>query len=471
MNTTTAKRLLLPTVLAFALILTWANNSYADLTITNAAPPPEDKKQGYIDNSTVTFAVTSGQAQTATKPTVSRAMRRVELAVNDKSIVVQNSGDKELYVKGQSPSGAITVLSEQDYKVIQQAEKSLTQLKPGNTADELHEAVGTALSLLSAWPRNMPLLIWQDGKQKIYAIDSASVFNELLTAKSSEKSRQAKSVDKAILDRPDALQLPEIQPLQPLPLLEVEPKAGASAANINEKADGAPDSDSSRSLCNKMGVRVQGSYPLIESTFSFPFTEVVGTDTYKAKVGGEQCLSRCGGGCVDSVTGANGFGKNAYSQDCLDHDICVGRRGNGAFCNFIFSDAANDFFATPCSHDLFLQNIVVSNDKSATSQASDLSSQENLFVIFTVKNNGKTKLPHNKIFFDISVDGEKKSTRQLAKVLNGSEAARYFYRIGNAKDYAPGKHRVSIQINAKNLIETKIENNFVRKSFTLIRGS
>lgn len=461
MNTTTIKRLL------FALALAWANHSVADLVITNTAPPPDDIKQGYIDNTSVNFVVTSGQSQSAAKPRASRAMRRVELAINDKSIVVQNSGDQELYVKGQAASGAITTLSEQDYQAIQQAEKSLAKLRPGNTADELHEAVGTALSLLAAWPRNMPLLIWQDGKQKLYAIDNKSVYTESLTAKSAPGKRQAKNADKSILDKPDQLQLPEIQPLQPLLLLDVEPGAAASAASISEKADGAPDSDSSRSLCAKMGARVQGSYPLISTTFSFPFTEVVGNDKYKAKVGGEQCLARCGGGCVDSVTGANGFGKNAYSQDCLDHDICVGRRGNGEFCNFIFSDAANDFFATPCSHDLVLQNMVVSNNTTATSQAADISSQENLFVIFTIKNNGKTKLPHNKIYFDIAVDGEKKSTRQLAKVLNGGEAARFFYRIANANGLAPGKHRVSILIDAKNLIETKIANNFVRKPFTL----
>jgi hypothetical protein len=467
------KMKLLKFLLSFAIIsMAWVNYCLADIIVTETSAAPEDVKKGYIQNTPVTFTVINGQTQTdsttANSNSETRVMRRVELGVNDKKIIVQNSDDRELYVLGEDAFGSIATFNEQDLKTLQQG---LINLAPGvgDTPDELHEAIDIALRLLTSWPRKMPLLIWQDGKQKLYAIGPDTVMSEPYNSINATRHSQAKSVDSAILKSPDAyLQFPKIQPLVPS-ALEVDDSSAKTLekSKATTKALGDSSSDTSQSLCTKIGNKVQGSYPLISTTFSPPFAEVDGTESYKVRVGGEQCLGRCGGECVDSVVGVTGFGKNSYSRDCLDHDICVSRRGEtSSACNFIFSDASNDFFSSSCKHDLVIQNMVVSNDSSATTQAS-VSSQENLFVVFTVKNNAKHRLPHNNIFFDISVDGDRQSTRQLAKVLKGFEANRYFYRIANAGQLNPGLHKVSIQINTKSLIQSNTSNDFIRKAFTL----
>jgi hypothetical protein len=452
------------------LSITWANYCYADLIVTGTAFPPKDQKQGYIENSPVTFTVINGQAETITKlgvkAPVNRTMRRVLLNINGKKILIQNSADNELYVKGQDQSGSIVNLENQDYAAIQQALKNLGKLHKGNNANELHEAVGLALSLLASWPQAMPLLIWQDDKQNISALDANSVILEDKKIKSSAKKTR---INKVVLQHPDEhLKLPEILPLQPMALPQAAPTPEASAAAVTAQALGASSSDSSISLCSKMGTTMTASYPLISTSFLPPFVKVVGTEKYSAIVGGVQCLARCGGGCVDSVVGVSGFGKNAYSQDCLDHDMCVTKRGNASYCNFIFSDAANDFFSAPCGHDLVLENVVVSNTTIATSQLPTQSSKFNLFVIFTVKNNANTKLPHNKVFFDISVDGKKRTTTQLANVINAFGSRRYYYQIGIAKNYIPGKHTVGIQIKSPALIQLKTSNDVASRAFNLL---
>jgi hypothetical protein len=451
----------------FVILMAWANLCVADLIVTDTSASPADVKKGYIQNTPVTFTVVNGQSQVNSNS--ARSMRRVELDINDKKIVVQNSGDKEVYVKGQDPFGSIATLSEQDIKTLKQG---LTNLAPGagKTEDELHQALDIALRLLTSWPRNLPLLIWQDGKQKLYAIDPNNVMAEPYKTTSTVEHSQAKHVDDAILKSPDTyLQLPVIQPMLPSALQPDDSTANSlEKSKVITKALGDSSSDTSQSLCAKIGNKVQGSYPLISSTLSFPFAEVDGTESYKVRVGGEQCLGRCGGDCVDSVVGVTGFGKNSYARDCLDHDICALRRGEtSSACNFIFSDASNDFFSSSCKHDLVIENMVVSNDSTATNQASTPSAQENLFVVFTVKNSAKDKLPHNKIYFEIAVDGDKQSTRQLAKVLKGFESGRYFYRIANANQLSPGSHKVSIKINTEALIQSRTSNDFVRKTFTL----
>ncbi len=455
-------------VLLFTLFsLAWFNYCRADLVITKEASPPEDIKQGYVENSDVYFSVTNGQSVDTLNTANSRSMRRVELELNGKKIVIQNSGDKELYINGQDQFGGIVTLEKNDYWVIRHALKNLAGVRKGKTVTELHEAVSTALNLLATWPNTMPLLIWQDDKQRMSAVDKNSVISQPLDTNGSTGLNQAKPINKSILDNPNArLQLPEIEPLLVLPLQELTPKS--AAAPKSSQAIGASSSNSSKSLCAKMGAATPGTYPLITSTFSFPFVKVKGWEKYTATVGGVQCLARCGGGCVDSISGVNGLGKNAYSEDCLDHDMCVGKRGNSGYCNFIFSDAANDFFSTPCGHDLVLENVVVSNNPIATSQVSALSAKQNLFVIFTVKNKAGIRLPHRQIFFDINLDGKKKTTLQLARVLNAFDSGRYFYQIGTVNSYKAGKHTVGIQMKSTGLIQTKTANDVVSpKSFNL----
>ncbi len=469
MKSTTKLLLLLAT-----LSMVWVNYCQADLILLDSASTPEDKKQGYVENTEVYFAVTNGQSLAATdaanRNPFGRSMRRVELDIEGKKIVIQNSSDKELYVKGQDKNGNIISLEKNDYATLQLALTNLAIPRNGDTESELHDAVGTALSLLASWPQDKPLLIWQDDKQRITAVNSDTVISQPLNPKESSRTNPAKPIDKTILQRPDdLLKLPKIEPLQALPLLDStgNDKEAAAPVNISQKAANT-SSDSSISLCKKMGKAVSGNYPLISTTFSFPFTTVDGREKYAATVGGSQCLGRCGGGCVDSVSGVYGLGKNAYSKDCLDHDMCASKRGNFGYCDFIFNDAANDFFSTPCGHDLILENIVVSNDSTATSQESRLSSKLKLYILFTVKNKGNTRLPHKRVYFDLLVDGERLKTVQLTRVLNANNSIRYFYPLGKVSKIKPGTHTVNILMKSTSIIQTDTANDVINpKTFTV----
>lgn len=449
-------------------LLTWNGISLADLVITKKALPPEDRIQGYIQHSSLRFVVTTGLSSSlsASGKPAERSMRRVELTFNNKTVTVQNSSDKELYVKGLDQHGSVVNLENADYAAIKLGLNNLNRVNKGKQPDESYEALGTALSLLASWPRSMPVLIWQDEAQKISALDQHTVVAEPNNASAGLKRSQAKPLDEAILQNPDAvLRLPDIEPLQALPLQEAAP----ISSNVTSRAVGVAASDSSIKLCTKMGTAVPGTYPLISPTFWYPFFKVVGWDKYTATVGGAQCLARCGSGCVDSVSGVTGFGKNAYTQDCMDHDMCVAKRGStSSYCNLIFSDAANDYFSTPCGHDLVLLNTVVSNSIIATSQPATVSSKINSYVVFTIKNNSNTRLPHNNIYFDILVDGKKKTTLKLPRILNAFDAGRYYYQIGAAKAYLPGRHSVKMQIRSTALIQTITSNDSVTRPFNYL---
>ncbi|MDP2902995.1 MAG: hypothetical protein Q8N96_07785, partial [Methylovulum sp.] len=86
----------------------------------------------------------------------------------------------------------------------------------------------------------------------------------------------------------------------------------------------------------------------------------------------------------------------------------------------------------------------------------------------TVKNNASTKLPHNQVYVDVSVDGVLKKTLQITKVLNAYDSGRYYYQIGSANTYRAGTHFVSIQIKSPSIIQTNTSNDNINgKSFNL----
>jgi hypothetical protein len=459
MNTPFPARILV----GILLMLAFTRPGLAQIVVTKQSDGALFQQQGYLDNKTMRFDFLSGQSQTTAQGKLSdiRPMRRVILTFNGKTITVQNSGDRELYVKGQDKTGTIVTLGHADYALIKQNLSGLDSSGTAKKTDELRDTLHSTLSLLAAWPANMPVLVWQDGQQTVAAVNRSGVIAK--ASKNASSSSSSKAAEPAVLHNPDAaLQLPTIEPLRVQPLLENTPITQEPAAL-------AASTNSTISLCGKMGVPVVGSYPILSPTFLPPFFKVVGTESYKVPVGGVQCLARCGALCADSVSGVSGLGKNAYSQDCLDHDMCVGKRGSVALsCNYIFADAANDFFSAPCGHDLLFINTVVSNNPLASTQASSLPSGATLYAVFTVRNNGNTRLPHNRIYFDIYVDGVKKSTRQLPRILNASDASRYYFPIGLPRAYRPGSHNLKIQINAKALVQTATSNDVVNRVFKLL---
>ncbi len=63
-------------------------------------------------------------------------------------------------------------------------------------------------------------------------------------------------------------------------------------------------------------------------------------------LGANSCVGRCGKGCIGDGQPNNGL--NIYTQDCLNHDLCVGNRGMiNAECNWMFILAEDDFWNGP----------------------------------------------------------------------------------------------------------------------------
>lgn len=71
------------------------------------------------------------------------------------------------------------------------------------------------------------------------------------------------------------------------------------------------------------------------------------------EVSGNDCFGRCGKGCIGDGEPNNEV--NIYTQDCFDHDLCVGNEGTiDAECNWMFIYAIDDFVYGPtCASDMW----------------------------------------------------------------------------------------------------------------------
>jgi hypothetical protein len=449
-------------------------NSFASVVIDKTKSHDGDVS-GYIEDTQVYFSVIDGQSL---KPT--REMQRIVLEFSDKTITIQRS-DNEFYVKGQNKEGQIILLSPEDYTLVQQATANLFKNNDGNVeSEDVINRLGTTLNLLASWPANMPLLIWQDQKSEVSAVDSDNVISR------KKSSKKVDGLDKSLLDNNDNLQFPEIVPFK---------KEGNGKGTVSKssalKIGKSSDWNNSVSLCSSIGQRYTGKYPVIITTdpaglsndaallkkyMGMPEGRVITTDnpvSYTIAVGGDQCLGRCGAGCTD-VIAIGGIGNptnsNVYSQDCADHDRCADDNGIAhPYCNAIFAHAADDFVGmASCQHDLEVKNYFVSNGTTkVTSQSSKLKKTDNLNIVYEFGNSGNANLPHgNGISLEFAVDGVVKGRNSISG-LNQKGVRPYYFNIGQL---STGAHNISIQVLNSNIIESSSSaraNNFVMRFFTI----
>jgi hypothetical protein len=207
------------------------------------------------------------------------------------------------------------------------------------------------------------------------------------------------------------------------------------------------------------------------------------TKKYDVVVGGKECLGRCGFQCTGILGTSDlnkiGIGydvavatnKNNYSVDCLAHDMCsVKGKGGGNFgafsfeCNAIFAHAADDFLDLPdCEHDLEIENYFIAKSPKATEADTNLTSKDTLYVIYDFTNAGNSKLPHSDISILFSLDGKSIGENKISKgtKLEANEKLKGYRKLGKLSQ---GKHSISLQINAPNIIENPSsanENNLV----------
>ncbi|MBK8815760.1 MAG: hypothetical protein IPN42_09765 [Methylococcaceae bacterium] len=91
--------------------------------------------------------------------------------------------------------------------------------------------------------------------------------------------------------------------------------------------------------CNQRGKAVSGSFDDFFKTYTQ--TKTVGNPA-------SACLGRCGVGCVQSEPQLR---KRQYTQQCFNHDLCVGQFGTTlGFCSDEFTAASDDYLNAPnCS--------------------------------------------------------------------------------------------------------------------------
>ncbi len=92
-------------------------------------------------------------------------------------------------------------------------------------------------------------------------------------------------------------------------------------------------------ICNQRGKAVSGSFDDVFKTYTQ--TKIAGNPA-------SACLGRCGVGCIQSEPQER---KRQYTQQCFNHDICVGHFGTTlGFCSDEFTAASDDYLNAPnCS--------------------------------------------------------------------------------------------------------------------------
>lgn len=92
-------------------------------------------------------------------------------------------------------------------------------------------------------------------------------------------------------------------------------------------------------ICNQRGTAVTGSFDDLFKTYTQ--TKIVGNPA-------SACLGRCGVGCIQSEPQAR---KRQYTQQCFNHDLCVGHFGSTlGYCSDEFTAASDDYLNAPnCS--------------------------------------------------------------------------------------------------------------------------
>ena len=109
--------------------------------------------------------------------------------------------------------------------------------------------------------------------------------------------------------------------------------------------------DAIETICDKMGHQYPAVFPGPTHGYDTPNDWVA----KMIRVGGDDCVGRCGGKCPD--TNAVSCGKYRYTRDCLNHDVCAGEYWHlDPRCNRIVDSADDDCISAPdCAGDHYVR--------------------------------------------------------------------------------------------------------------------
>lgn len=247
-------------------------------------------------------------------------MLRIEFFLDEKTVVVQYGGG-EYYVIGRNDyDGQLAVLNDDDYEHISE---TLSKVDIGDevlqNSKPLFEVVYNALNLLNAWPKKMPVFIWQDKKfhmagvigNRIVRMNKANIrfrsFSDL-------KMHDLKELDQNYLTPP-----------------EIE-----SSMTMDTAGEAKTDNifGSWNTMCSLLGQSAMGKYIRKGTWSGYKY------NSFQREVGGGSCFGRCGIGCLNDG--------NKYTQDCFNHDGCVNALGILNWkCNIMFTWCIDDYLLAP----------------------------------------------------------------------------------------------------------------------------
>jgi hypothetical protein len=273
---------------------------------------------GYLPKQNFSFLIQSGwdvyAGPTANGESYGKRMTKIEFYLGEKTLLVQ-AGRGELYIKGFTTStGVLTSLTTGEKKLLKDALEHNGNVELGEHADLFL----SSLNVLSSWPKNMLVFIWNDSDKAMSAVGNDGL------ATMPRKDFDARNTDAATVVPLDRQAIEGLTP----PVLDM------TATDVRE-----PDSvQSVTSICFALGHKYKGRYFKCDDILCIGRTKFV----YLHYVGGGSCFGRCGSGCLGSPHGRK------YTRDCFNHDSCVKNLGTFArSCDIMFNACVDDAINAP----------------------------------------------------------------------------------------------------------------------------
>ncbi len=268
---------------------------------------------GYLPRGSLGFLIQSGwdvqAGPTANGEIQGKRMTKIELYLGEKTLLVQ-AGRDELYIKGLTTStGVLTSLSMAEKELLKDTLEHNGNVELGEHADLFL----SSLNILSSWPKEMLVFIWNDDDKVMSAVGN----DRLATmARKDFNVRNTDAVKLVLLDRQ------ALEALTP-PVLDM------NATDVREPISTL----SVTSICFAIGNRYRGRYFDCDDFFCDDKTYY----RYVHLVGGANCFGRCGVGCSGVPGGRR------YTRDCFNHDSCVKKLGTLATsCDIMFTFCVDD---------------------------------------------------------------------------------------------------------------------------------
>jgi len=296
------------------------------------------------ENGIISFQVYSGQKRSKSlkKNTDSFPMTKIIYFINRKKVEIQYGGE-EIYIKGYENNNQVAFFNEKDYDLINKSIDNVAMEE--KYYSPYSELLIKTLSLLTSWPKTLPLFYWKNSQSTPIALKPIKLKilkDQTVTINSKSKVKILCTLNFNDIDH---LICPSIESLTITNKSIIYSNIPDRLKNKVKKIQFVPSSIST-SLCDKIGQSHSGEYYVMYIDDNGE-TNYISND-FNNIIGGSNCFGRCGPGCYRTS-----LLQNSYTQDCFNHDGCVKYNsyiGEGG-CDLMFIECIDDFnYAFPCTH-------------------------------------------------------------------------------------------------------------------------